>query len=154
MLPLLLFTLGARRTCMRRPSARCRKSGWPKQRRMPSWPWTPSPRATAQIRRSRRLPDEGLRRANRILRLSCGTLEALANYKSNRKHLRDCAAQDDPIERLPLKQDRACDGVQAGRGRPEKLASARPNHLSKLIQGVKFTDGTEAVRQDAQTAAA
>jgi hypothetical protein len=28
------------------------------------------------------------------------------------------------------------------------------NQLPKLIQGVKFTDGIEAVRQDAQTAAA
>jgi len=28
------------------------------------------------------------------------------------------------------------------------------NLLPKLIQGVKFTDGIEAIRQDAQTAAA
>src|SRR5215204_330169 len=33
---------------------------------------------------------------------------------------------------MPLKQDRACDGVQAGRGRPEKLASSRwPQPVAK-----------------------
>ena len=51
--------------------------------------------------------------------------EGQAQLKApNRKHLRDRAAPDHPFERLPLEQDGACDGVQAGRGRPEKLAPA------------------------------
>jgi hypothetical protein len=56
---------------------------------------------------------------------------------------------------LPLEQDGACNGVQAGRGRPEKLRRLDGhNQLPKVIERVKFTDGIEAVRQDAQAAAA
>jgi hypothetical protein len=52
-------------------------------------------------------------------------LGALANDKSHRKHLRDRAAQDHPIEGMPLEQDRARHGVQVGRGRTEELAPSR-----------------------------
>jgi hypothetical protein len=43
-------------------------------------------------------------------------------------------------------QDRARGGLQARRGRAEKLAPLDgPKQLPKLIQGVKFTDGIEVV---------
>ena len=135
--------------------AHCKTSGWPRQRRMPSLPWMPSQKATAKIRQSRRLPDERSRYATLVLRLPRRTLEALANDKPNRKHVCDRAASHDPFERLPLEQDCTYDGVQACRRRSEKLASARRSQpVAKVIEGVKFTDGIEAVRQDVRTAAA
>ena len=49
-------------------------------------------------------------------------LETPAHVESDRKHLRDRPAQDDPLERMPLEQDRARHGVQVGRRRAEDLA--------------------------------
>jgi hypothetical protein len=46
-------------------------------------------------------------------------------YQPHRKHLRYPAPPHDPIEGMPIQQDRARDGLQTGRGRSEKLASAR-----------------------------
>ena len=51
------------------------------------------------------------------------TLEAPAYVESDRKHLRDRPTQDDPLEGMPLEQDRARHGLQVGRGRAEDLAS-------------------------------
>ena len=42
-----------------------------------------------------------------------GTADLHTGYKPNRKHLRDRAAQDHPIEGMPLEQNRARHGVQA-----------------------------------------
>ena len=49
----------------------------------------------------------------------------LRTTNPDRKHLRDRAAPHDPIEGMPLEQDRARHGLQARRGRREKLASPR-----------------------------
>ena len=50
---------------------------------------------------------EGSRRAARVLRLPCRALEASADDEPDREHLRHRAAPHDPIEGLPLEQDRA-----------------------------------------------
>ena len=47
----------------------------------------------------------------------------LRTSKSDRKHLRDRPTQDDPLEGMPLEQDRARHGLQVGRRRAEDLAS-------------------------------
>ena len=61
-----------------------------------------------QVRRIRHLPES---RVNAhivgVLRLACRALEALANLEPDREHDRDGTAQDDPLEGLPLEQDRA-----------------------------------------------
>ena len=46
----------------------------------------------------------------------------LANHEPDRECVRNRAAQNGPIEDLPVEQDRARHGLQAGRSRPEKLA--------------------------------
>ena len=46
-----------------------------------------------------------------------------AHLESDRKHLRDRPTQDDPLEGMPLEQDRARHGVQADRRRAEDVAS-------------------------------
>ena len=105
------------------------------------------------------MPEEGSRSAARLLRFSRRALEALENDKPHRKHLRDRAAQDHPIEGVPLEQDRARHGIQAGRGRTEEWRRLDGhNQLPKIIQGVKFIDGLEVAAKpadpQAQTAAA
>ncbi len=75
-----------------------------------------------QVREGRRMPAQGSRRAARLLRLPCRALETPANDQPDRKHLRDRAPPNHPIEGMPLEQDRARHGVQAGRGRAEDLA--------------------------------
>jgi hypothetical protein len=76
-----------------------------------------------QIREGRRMPEEGPGPAARLLRLPGRTLETPAHVESDRKHLRDRPTQDDPLEGMPLEQDRARHGVQIGRRRAEDLAS-------------------------------
>jgi len=43
--------------------------------------------------------------------------------RSTRGHICDGTAQDDPIEGLPVEQDRAGYGLQGGQGRSEMLAT-------------------------------
>ena len=67
--------------------------------------------------------------------------------------------QDDPLEGMPLQQDRARHGVQVGRRRAEDLASPYGhNQLPKIIRDVKFTHGCEVIANQgdlqSQTAAA
>ena len=51
---------------------------------------------------------------------------------------------------LPLEQDRARDGLQAHRGRAEKLAlPRRPQPIAKADRRVKFVDGIEVVARSA-----
>ena len=60
------------------------------------------------------------------------------------------------LQGMPLQQDCARDDLQARRARGEKLASVRRighNQLSKVILGVKFTDGIEVVSPCSRTAA-
>ena len=76
-----------------------------------------------QIREGRRMLEEGPGPAARLLRLPGRTLETPAHVESDRKHLCDRPTQDDPLEGMPLEQDRARHGVQAGRRRAEDLAS-------------------------------
>ena len=71
-----------------------------------------------------KLPKSQQPRAKRMLqRLPGRTLEAPAHVESDRKHLRDRPTQDDPLEGMPLEQDRARHGLQVGRRRAEDLAS-------------------------------
>jgi transposase-like protein len=85
-----------------------------------------------KIREGRRLPDQGSQRPLGVLRLPGRALAALANDQSDREHVRDSPAQDDPIEGLSVEQDRACHGVQVGRNRAEKLAApARLQSVAK-----------------------
>jgi hypothetical protein len=72
-----------------------------------------------------RLPEQGSRHAARFLRLPGRALETLADDQPHRKHLRHCAPPHHPIEGLSVERDRACDGLQTGRGRTEKLAASR-----------------------------
>jgi hypothetical protein len=56
---------------------------------------------------------------------------------------------------MSLEQNCARHDLQARRGRREKLASPQwYNQLPKVILGVKFTDGIEVVRSQAQADAA
>jgi transposase-like protein len=61
----------------------------------------------------------------RLLRLPCRALEAPANLEPHREHVRNSAPPHHPGEGLPLEQTGARNGLQAYRGRPEKLAPAR-----------------------------
>ena len=60
--------------------------------------------------------------AARLLRLPGRALEASAHDKPDREHVRHRSASNDPIEGLPLEQDRARHDLQARTGRREKLA--------------------------------
>ena len=98
---------------------------------------------------------KGSRCAARFLRLPGRALEASAHDQRHREHVRDRAPSNRALQGMPLEQDRARHDLQARRGRREKLASPRGhNQLPKVILGVKFTDGIEVVRSQAQAAAA
>ncbi len=126
----------------------CRTSGWPKRGRMPRRRSTPSSRPMRQIREGRRMPEEGSRRAARLLRFPGRTLETPAHVESDRKHLRDRATQDHPLEGMPLEQDRARHGVQAGRRRAEDLASPRrPQPVAKDHRGCEVHRRVRGHRQ-------
>ena len=58
----------------------------------------------------------------RLLRFPRRTLETPADLEPDREHLCHRAAPHDPREGMPLEQDGARDGVQAGRCGAEKLA--------------------------------
>ncbi|MGY4327386.1 hypothetical protein ACVWWG_001803 [Bradyrhizobium sp. LB7.2] len=61
-----------------------------------------------------------------------GTEKSHTGYQPHRKHLRHRAPPHHPIEGLPVQQDGTRDGLQTGRGRPEKLASSRwPQPVAK-----------------------
>jgi putative transposase len=97
--------------------------------------------------------------AARLLRLPGRTLETPAHVESDRKHLRDRPTQDDPIKGMPLEQDRARHGVQAGRRRAKDLASPRrPQPVAKDHSRCEVTDGREVIAKpgdlQSQTAAA
>jgi len=98
-------------------------------------------------------PGQGSRRAARLLRLPGRALEASAHDQRHRKLVRDRAPPNRALQGMSLEQDRARHDLQASRGCLEKLAVSR-NQLPKLILGVKFTDGIELVRSQAQAAAA
>ena len=71
-----------------------------------------------------------------------------AHDEPHRKHLRHRAAQDHPLERLPLEQDRACHGLQAGRRRAENLAQARrPQPVAKDHPGCEIYRRARSRRQ-------
>ena len=75
---------------------------------------------------------QGSRHAAGFLRLPGRALETPAHDQPHRKHLRHRAPPHDPIEGLSIQQDRARDGLQTGRGRPEKLAPSRwPQPVAK-----------------------
>jgi hypothetical protein len=57
-----------------------------------------------------------------ILRISCRALETFTDHKSHRKYVRDRPSSNDPLEGLPVEQDRTRHGLQARRGRTENPA--------------------------------
>ena len=91
-----------------------------------------------EVRQGGRMPDQGSRRAARLLRLPRRALEALAHDQSDREHLRDRPPSNDKIERMPLEQDRACHDLQARTVRREELASpARSQPVAQDHHGCK-----------------
>ena len=86
-----------------------------------------------KIRQGGRMSEQRSRYVARLLRLPRRALEALMEHESDREHVRHGATPHDPIEGLPLEQDRARDGLQAHRGRAEKLAlPRRPQQIAKV----------------------
>jgi hypothetical protein len=81
-------------------------------------------------------------------------LEALADHQSNRKRLCDRASSYDPLEGLPVEQDRARHGVPTCRGRAKTWRRLDgQNQLRKIIANVKFEEGAEATPPQAKAAA-
>jgi putative transposase len=83
-----------------------------------------------------------------------GTGNTCERQTQSRAHLHR-PPSDDPIERLPLQQDRTRHDLQARASRREELAS--PQRLQPLAEShprSKFNDGIEVVRSQTQTAAA
>ena len=76
-----------------------------------------------QIRQGGRVPDQGSRRAARLLRLSGRALEASAHDERRGKLVRHGAPPHRALQRMSLKQDRARHDLQVGRGCRKKLAS-------------------------------
>src|SRR5262249_22856388 len=76
-----------------------------------------------QIRQGGRVPDQGSRRAARLLRLPGRALEASAHNERHRKLVRHGAPPHRAIQRMSLKQDRARHDLQARRGCRKKLAA-------------------------------
>jgi hypothetical protein len=110
---------------------------WPKTREQRCW-----------VHKTANVLKEGSRSAARLLRFSRQALEALENDKPHGKHLRDRAAQDHPIEGVPLEQDHARHGIQAGRGRTEELApSRRPQPVAKNHPGCEVHRRARGRRQ-------
>ena len=78
-----------------------------------------------QVRQGHRMPGERPRRAARLLRLPGRALEAFADDKPHRKHVRDRAPPNNPIQRLPVEQNCTRLGLQVGRRRAENMEKAR-----------------------------
>src|SRR3954466_12919647 len=86
-----------------------------------------------QVRQGGRVPGEGPRRAARLLRRPRRALETLTDHEPDREHVRDDPPSHGAREGLPVEQDRARHGLQAGPGRREELATARRS--SPLAEG-------------------
>ena len=86
---------------------------------------TSSSRPGAKYAKAAECLTQGSRRAADVLRLPGRALDASADDQPHRKLLRDRAASDRPLERMPLEQDRARDDVQAREGCTEKLATSQ-----------------------------
>jgi hypothetical protein len=68
--------------------------------------------------------------------------------------VRDHPAPHGVLQGLSFEQDRARHDLQARRGRREKLASSRWSQpVAESHSRLKFTDGSEVVRSQAQAAA-
>jgi hypothetical protein len=106
------------------------------------------------LRQGGRMLDQGSRRAAGFLPLPRRALEASTNEQRDRKLVRDHPPPHGAIQGMSFEQDRARHDLQTCRGRREKLASSRGhNQLPKVILGIKFTDGIEVIRSQAQAAA-
>src|SRR5262249_38667882 len=95
-----------------------------------------------QIRQGGRVPDQGSRRAARLLRLPGRALEASAHDTVRSKGClssKTALAMIFKLAEAAEKSWRRLDGH---------------NQLPKIILGIKFTDGIEVVRSQAQVAAA
>jgi hypothetical protein len=115
---------------------------------------TPSSRPGGrQIRQGGRVPDQGSRRAARLLRLPGRALEAPAHDERHRLFA---------TVRHRTVRSKGCLSNKTALAMIFKLAEAVEkswhrlkghNQLPKIILGIKFTDGIEVVRLQAQTAA-
>src|SRR5262249_13878785 len=76
-----------------------------------------------QIRQGSGVPDQGSRRAARLLRLPGRALEASAHDERHRKLVRHGASPHRALQGMSLKQERARHDLQARRGCRKKLAS-------------------------------
>ena len=88
------------------------------------------------------MPEEGPGPAARRLRLPGRTLETSAHVQSDRKHLRDRTTKDEPLEGVPLEQDRLAmvfKLVEGGQKTWRRLDGH--NQLPKIIRSVTFGAG-------------
>ena len=115
-----------RRASNRKPSGRCRKSGWPRPRRMRLRPSTPSSRpwGVKYDKAVERLIKD-CDAAARLLRLPGQALEAPAHDERHRKLVRHGAPPHGTLPGMSPKQDRVSHDLQARRGCRKKLASPR-----------------------------
>ena len=107
-----------------------------------------------QIRQGGRLPGQGSRDDAGVLRLSRRALEASAHHQPHRKHIRHRATPYRAIQGMPSNKTALAmvfKLAQTAQNSWRRLDGH--NQLPKLIVGVKFIDGTEAVRQQPQAAA-
>src|ERR1700677_190285 len=102
----------------------------------------------AQIRQGRRMPDQGSSDVADVLRPSRRSLGPLANFKPDRERVRDSEAPHRPHE------GRAVAGHRASHVFKLVMAASRTwrrlqgqNQLPKVVNGIKFKDGIEAVAE-------
>src|SRR5437660_9752871 len=76
-----------------------------------------------EVRQGGRMPDQGPRRAARLLRFPRRALEALTHDPPTRRILRNRPPSNDKVEGMPLEQDGACYDLQARTVSRDELAS-------------------------------
>src|SRR6516162_5169849 len=145
-----------RRASNRKPSGHCRKSGWPRPRRTRLPPSTPSSRPGA---------------SNTTRRFEClikerDALLAFYDFPAEHwKHLRTTNVIESSFATVRHRtvRSKGCLSNKTALAMIFKLAEAAErswrrldghNQLPKIILGVRFADGIEVVRSQAQAAAA
>src|SRR5438034_9005852 len=144
-----------RRASNRKPSGRCRKSGWPRPRRMRLQPLTPSSR-----------PGASYDKAVECLIKDRDALLAFYDFPAEHwKHLRTTNVIESSFATVRHRtiRSKGCLSNKTALAMIFKLAEAAEkswrrlnghNQLPKIILGIKSTDGIEVVRSQAQAAAA
>lgn len=88
----------------------------------------------AEIREGSRLPDQGPRAVENVLRLSRRSLGPFENDKSDRMYVRDGKASRDPRERCGVARYCSAHGFQAGDGRRGVDRSHRTPPMSSRVR--------------------